>query len=230
MAKITVSSGAVVYDGRLLYAGGPYTVNDTYENNVKAQKDVAAGLITIIEAFTVLSPESQVVIPTIESEDAPVNAVAASLTTELTGDNNDLVFTAKKKGVSYINVAYIDPGEDTAACSAALTGSGTAADPYVISVTLKYATNAITATAADVKAAVEASAACAALVTVANAASNNGTGVVTALEATALEGGVNGTIAEAGVAMQDGSYLYIATADNTINDANWRRVPLGSAY
>lgn len=45
---------------------------------------------------------------------APDIATAASLTTDLTGDNNDLVWTAKVAGVAgeEITVEYVDPGVD----------------------------------------------------------------------------------------------------------------------
>lgn len=53
MAKITVDSGAVMYDGRLLYKGtAVYSVNDTYENYLQSLKDVANSKITVTEPFT----------------------------------------------------------------------------------------------------------------------------------------------------------------------------------
>lgn len=45
-----------------------------------------------------------------------------------------------------------------------------------------------------------------------------------------LEGGVNGTVGAKGDVYVDASYLYVASADNTITDANWRRIALGAAY
>ena len=42
--------------------------------------------------------------------------------------------------------------------------------------------------------------------------------------------GVNGTQGTAGMRRYDTSYEYVCSADNTINDANWRRISLGSAY
>jgi hypothetical protein len=42
--------------------------------------------------------------------------------------------------------------------------------------------------------------------------------------------GVDGTLGTANQLCQDGSYLYVCTAKNTISDANWRRISLGSAY
>lgn len=113
-------------------------------------------------------------------------AAAATLTTALTGANNDLVFTAVTKGPrgNDITVRYVDPGAASAALSVSVSGSA---------ITVNLATNAgsaITSTAAQVKAAIDAKAEAAALVTVANAAANDGSGVVTALAATNLAGGV----------------------------------------
>lgn len=45
-----------------------------------------------------------------------------------------------------------------------------------------------------------------------------------------LVGGVDGTVADANAIMFDGSYIYVAIDVNTITDANWRRISLGSAY
>jgi hypothetical protein len=42
--------------------------------------------------------------------------------------------------------------------------------------------------------------------------------------------GVDGTVADAGTAYADATYLYIAKDDNTTADTNWRRIALGSAY
>jgi hypothetical protein len=49
-------------------------------------------------------------------------------------------------------------------------------------------------------------------------------------EVEALANGVDGTVGVAGVAHFDGTYLYVAVDDNTIADANWRRIALGAAY
>ena len=45
-----------------------------------------------------------------------------------------------------------------------------------------------------------------------------------------LANGVNGTVGIANEILSDGSYIYHALAVNTIVDANWRRVALGSVY
>lgn len=152
---------------------------------------------------------------------APVNAVAAALTTALTGTNNDLVFTAKVKGAAgnSITVAYVDPGANDAALSVQVTGT-----EIVVSLATD-GSGVITSTAAQVEAAIEASTAAAALVTVANAAANDGTGVVTAMAEDALEGGVDGTPGEAWEQRWHGGYLYLNASDApaTVSTANWYR-------
>jgi hypothetical protein len=45
-----------------------------------------------------------------------------------------------------------------------------------------------------------------------------------------LEGGVNGTPGIANETCMDDTYLYCCITANTIADANWRRIALGSAY
>jgi len=121
----------------------------------------------------------------------------ATLETNLAGNNNDLKFTSKLKGHfgNAIKVEYVDP--DAASAKLGVTVSGT-----TISVSLATDANkAITSTAANVKAAIEAVPAAAALVTVANKDANTGAGVVTAMAATALANGAgeNQVIIEAGV-------------------------------
>ena len=42
--------------------------------------------------------------------------------------------------------------------------------------------------------------------------------------------GVDGTVGLKNQICRDDSYLYVCIADNTIADANWRRIQLGNAY
>jgi hypothetical protein len=111
--------------------------------------------------------------------------VQASLTTALTGANNDLTFTSRGRGNirNLITVAYVDPAANNAALAVSTVGNA-------ISVSLATGGGgAITSTAAQVRDAVNADSAASALVFAANAAANDGTGVVTAMAATALAGG-----------------------------------------
>jgi hypothetical protein len=48
--------------------------------------------------------------------------------------------------------------------------------------------------------------------------------------ATALSGGIDGTVGVANEVCCDASFLYLALAANTIADANWRRFTVGTAY
>ena len=113
--------------------------------------------------------------------------VSASLSTNLTGSNNDLVYTAKAGAAKFetgndITVRYVVSGNSTPLSVSVSTNA----------ITVNVATDsggAATSTAAQVKAAVEASTPAAALVSVAHKSGNDGSGVVTALSATALTGG-----------------------------------------
>ena len=141
---------------------------------------VVAADVTEGMALTTACPERTVLHVTNTEQEAK-----ATLSTNLAGNDNDLKFTAKLKGRfgNTIKVAYVDP--DAANAKLAVTVSGT-----TITVSLATAANkAITSTAANVKAAIEAVPAAAALVTVANVASNSGEGVVAAMAATALANG-----------------------------------------
>lgn len=115
------------------------------------------------------------------------DGTASSLTTTLAGANNDLVFTARQIAADGdgITVAYVNPG---VLATLVVTVSGRA-----ISVALAHDGVSITSTAGAVALAIAAKPSAAALVSVANATGNDGTGVVTALAATSLAGGVSPT-------------------------------------
>lgn len=113
----------------------------------------------------------------------------ATLTTALTGTNNDLTYTATDNGTAgnSVTVAYVVSGNNTA-LSVGVSGNA---------ITVTVATNgsaAATSTALQVRDAVRASAAARALVNVDLAAGNDGSGVVTAMTATALSGGTAGSL------------------------------------
>lgn len=113
----------------------------------------------------------------------------ASLTTALTGTNNDLTFTAVQPGAdgNSISVQYINAGGTT---PLSVDFVRTANGPVrAVNVTLATTTGTITSTAAQVRDAVNNHARAQNHVQVANAAANDGTGVVTAMAATNLTGG-----------------------------------------
>ena len=118
--------------------------------------------------------------------------VLASLTTAMTGSNNDLTLTAKApdyqgKAGNAITLTIVDPPGNNATLSVDVSGTA---------ITVNGATNsasALTTTAAQAKAAIEADDEANALVTVTYPAGKDGSGVVTALSATALSGGLDYT-------------------------------------
>jgi hypothetical protein len=113
--------------------------------------------------------------------------VKASTTTSLAGANNDLTFTAKPVGIigNTVSVRYVDPlGIDK---TLSVTVS-------VNAITVNLATDglgAITSTAALIKAAIEASSAANALVEITYPTGNDGSGIVTAMSAVTLSGGID---------------------------------------
>lgn len=166
MARTALTTGDLAWDA----------VKDIH---AKYHDVVAADVANGIALTTVCTERTILNIINTEAE------AKATLSTNLVGDNNDLKFTSKLKGHfgNTIKVAYVDP--DAANAKLAVTVSGT-----TIAVSLATDANkAITSTASDVKAAIEAVPAAAALVTVANVAANTGAGVVTAMAATALANG-----------------------------------------
>ena len=107
----------------------------------------------------------------------------ASLTTSMTGSNNDITLTSRRYGTygNSTTLTLVNPGTTTA-LSVAVSGQA-------ITVTLGYASSAITTTGSLLIAAIAASTAAADLVNSALAPSNDGTGLVTALASTPLTGG-----------------------------------------
>ena len=173
---------------------------------------------------------------------ATADDVAASLTTSLTGEDNDLILEAVTPGTggNSITLALVDPGGNDQALAVTVTSndivvdlatngsgditttahqlklaleadndaadlvnvffpSGTAGSGVVTALSetsLADGANGeatITTTADDVVAAIEANPGASALVSVANAAANDGSGTVTAMAETNLASGTNGT-------------------------------------
>ena len=62
-----------------------------------------------------------------------------------------------------------------------------------------------------------------------NGAENDGVDVIVTLRRPTA-GGINGTVGLRDQIVTDAAYLYVCTANNTVNDSNWRRVALGSVY
>jgi len=142
---------------------------------------VIAGAVTNAQSFSLQVSNTVTAVP----------AVQSSLTTLLTGTNNDLKFSAVPIGVlgMGINITYVDPSDVSQSLGITVTGRA-------IRISLATDdTGTITTIASDISALILATPAAHALVTVANATGNNGTGVVTALTKTPLASGANATYA-----------------------------------
>lgn len=132
---------------------------------------------------------------------------AATLSTNLTGAQNDLTFTARSKGATGndITVRYLDPAGNNQALAVSVLANA---------ITVSLATDgggAITSTAALVRAAINDSATASALISAANKAANDGTGVVTAMAATALAAGA-GVVTTPKDAVGQGAYVFEVSA------------------
>ncbi len=166
MARTALTTGDLAWDA----------VKDIH---AKYHDVVAADVANGIALTTVCTERTILNIINTEAE------AKATLSTNLVGDNNDLKFTSKLKGHfgNTIKIAYVDPAAADAKIGVSVSGT---------TITVSLATDAnkaITSTAANVKAAIEAVPAAAALVSVANVAANSGAGVVAAMAATALANG-----------------------------------------
>jgi len=119
-------------------------------------------------------------------------ATKASLTTALTGTNNDLVWTAVNGGPqgNGIWIRYVDPAANNSPLEIDVADKG---------ITIYLATNSsgvITSTATSVKTEVAAHPVAKLLVVGANASTNDGTGVVTAMPASYLTGGIGADVTQ----------------------------------
>lgn len=164
LAPTTVTATASTGTGTL--------TNGTYSYRVVAKDEAGKTLPSLAATATVLT-----------------SAVAASLTTTLTGNNNDLVFTAKTAGIvgNSNSITYTDPGANNQLLSVTVTpGAGFC----TVAVSLATdGTGAIITTANDIFLALSANTTFATYMSIAFAPSNTGAGIVTALPVTNLTGG-----------------------------------------
>lgn len=148
----------------------------------------------------------------------PVNAVASTLTTTMGIANAEILYTAVTRGVAgnAITIRYANPGVINSPLAVTVTDSA-----IVVSIATDGA-GALVSTGTEVRNAVNANVAAAALVLAAN--TGTGAGVINAAKAVeSLVGGVNGTPARVGAVLVSGTRIYTCPAGNTINGANWLR-------
>ncbi len=203
-ASVQDSTGAVVafLSPGFAQSFGPYLV----ERNFLISSDAAVSMAPYTVSLGGLLSSNP---------GAPVDAVAATVDVNPTGDDNGLTFTAQAYGAAgnEISISYVDPGGTTAALSVSVAGSA-------ITVSLARAASAITSTAAEVLAAIEASPAAAALVSVAimtgdSGTGDDGSGVVTAMAPASLANGAGTGI---GSVLPGGICIDTTNADIYRND------------
>lgn len=114
-------------------------------------------------------------------------AVAATYSTTLTGENNDITLTAKTAGVAgnSITIALVDPSAASQSLSIDVTGTD------IVANLATDAESVITTTASLLIAAINDDAEASALVTAALKGTDTGAGVVTALAEQSLESGAD---------------------------------------
>lgn len=187
--EIAVSTSAIQFTGDSAeLVIGDETNYITYSSVLKndAANGISVAYVLADDPTTTVSVAGQAI--TVGLGYQPLTA--SSYSTNLTGSNNDLTFTAVTAGADGddITIAYIDPSANSATLSVDVTDTD---------IVVNLATNgsgAITSTANQVKAAIQAKAEAAALVSVALKTGNTGAGVVTALAETNLAGGYDAEI------------------------------------
>lgn len=154
-----------------------------------------------------------------ESVASVVSGVQAAVTVDMTNANSDMTYTAVAYGTTGndISIVHVDPSANDAALAVSVDGT-------IITVSLATGVaGAITSTAAEVKAAVNAHAGASLLVLA--EAEGTGVGVVNAAVSADLIGGINVTAGDVGTFKykSDGSLLYIKTAEQV-----WKKATLAS--
>lgn len=142
----------------------------------------------IVEAGTIVGGGGVLLDPGKPVSDVNLGAKAASFTTTFTTENSNLTFVAKEKGVdgNSIKVAFVAPTTASQELSVSVVGN-------VITVNLATDdSKAVTTIADDVITIIMENTEAQELADVKPADGNNGGGIVSALAATALSGGVAG--------------------------------------
>ncbi len=156
------------------------------------------------------------------AENAPLNAIAASVDSVFDVANAEIVVTAKIKGEigNEIVLNLIDLKEENVPLSIDV-------DKKTINVILATdSQGAIKTKASELKTAIADNELASELIKIDFATGNSGAGVVDGAELV-LENGVNGTVCQdTEVIVKHDNQLYINIAPNSIHDANWRKLNL----
>jgi hypothetical protein len=192
----TITDDAYPLAGRAVAASQNFQASGTILiGGPRKRSFLLSSIVLLTAAVAGLSNGSTVVVT---ERDSRTNT-AATLSTSMSGTNNDIVLTARTAGTAGndITLALIDPSANNAALSVAVTGTD------IVVNLATGAGGAITTTATQLLAAIAASTAANALVSGALKGSDNGGSAVTALAETALSGGLEWTVVQTLVASTD---------------------------
>ncbi len=190
--------------------------------NVTGNADTATRATAADTATRATAADSATKAERVRKTTAPTNAKAAAQTIGY-GLNSKVTVTAAVKGAAGNDLAIIvsDAGADDCAMTASIAAG-------VITVTLGKTGKILDPTkntASLVAAAIDS------LTEVTAVASGTGGGSLIAAEASQdFVGGQDGTEGYEGEIVMDASRIYLCTADNTINDANWIRSDILSTF
>lgn len=186
---------------QIRYVTGGITIDSSEITAVNDVKEVKAGTV-------MGKQENGLFIPVTDK-------VAAKLVTGVAESNNAILWTAKVPGTAgeSIKVQLLDPAQASQDLAVSVSG-----DTIVVSLETS-AVPAITSTAAEVIAAVNAHLVANQLVTAANAGASMGDGVVAAVAATALDEGADWNVTPSCILAEDVDVTYGDTAASAVDHA-----------
>jgi len=186
---------------QIRYVTGGITIDSSEITAVNDVKEVKAGTV-------MGKQENGLFIPVTDK-------VAAKLVTGVTESNNAILWTAKVPGTAgeSIKVQLLDPAQASQDLAVSVSG-----DTIVVSLETS-AVPAITSTAAEVIAAVNAHLVANQLVTAANAGASTGAGIVAAVAATALDEGADWNVTPSCILAEDVDVTDGDTAASAVDHA-----------
>lgn len=225
-------------DSTAIYYNSGTALEATWDNlNSISSAEIGAGAVTAAKLAASLDMTSHAMTNVAIEEGTPVNAVAASGI--LTSDNTDVTdgdtvtigtvtYRFKDTPAQINDVQRHGTTADTTLANlvAAINGSGTPGVEYFTGTVANpnFTSSTVSAHAITITAIVKGVAGNAFAKTESSSHLDwDGVGAV-------MTGGVDGTVGIANKMLVDATYLYHAVSANTIADANWRRIALGSAY
>ncbi len=172
----------------------------SFTTTQKALDRTVGDVIDITSTFLNYTNKKLRIVNMVEAEEGQIQLICreynggnfATLTTNLTGTNNDLTYTSKaaNEAANDITVSYVNPGQPNQSLNISVTNSA-----ITVNLSTDGSSN-INSTATAVKEEIEADEDASALVSVANANGNDGTGYVTAMTIMSLTGGTSGIYAD----------------------------------